>query len=82
MIRESSESSMEALRSPDTVLNGTRERCSLPNALMKEPFIPEYSTMIGDDLGREETRRKASMHCARPDATSLGDDANWERIFN
>jgi hypothetical protein len=49
---------------------------------MKEPFIPEYSTMIGDALGRDETRRKASMHCARPDATSLGDDANWERIFN
>lgn len=73
---------MEALRSPDTVLNGTRERCSLPNALMKEPFIPEYSTMIGDALGRDETRRKASMHCARPDATSLGDDANWDRIFN
>lgn len=67
---------MEALRSPTTVLNGTRERCSLPNALIKEPFVPEYSTMMGDALGREEMRRNASMHCARPDATSLGDDAN------
>lgn len=73
---------MEALRSPDTVLNGTRERCSLPNAFTKDPFTPEYSTMIGDALGKDETSRKASMHCAKPDATSLGDDANWERIFS
>jgi hypothetical protein len=57
-------------------LNCTRERCSLPNALIMEPFAPKYSTMMGDDRGREEIRRRASAHCARPDATSLGDDAN------